>query len=71
MLLNRSGCADSNRGPPGPKPGALPTAPHPVKNLSTHLVMYAHYSMVMVMCQVSLVFSTLVTPLEYEEIPAC
>ena len=24
-----SGCADSNRGPPGPKPGALPTAPHP------------------------------------------
>ncbi len=26
---NRSGCADSNRGPPRPKRGALPTAPHP------------------------------------------
>ena len=26
----RSGCADSNRGPPRPKRGALPTALHPV-----------------------------------------
>ena len=25
----QSGCADSNRGPPRPKRGALPTAPHP------------------------------------------
>ncbi len=29
----RSGCADLNRGPHGPKPCALPTAPHPVAAL--------------------------------------
>src|SRR5690242_13480702 len=28
-LRSRSGCADLNRGPHGPKPCALPTAPHP------------------------------------------
>src|SRR5690348_362802 len=31
LLPHQSGCADSNRGPPGPKPGALPTAPHPAE----------------------------------------
>ncbi len=29
----RSGCADLNRGPHGPKPCALPTAPHPADAL--------------------------------------
>ncbi len=33
-LLYRSGCADLNRGPHGPKPCALPTAPHPVEGAS-------------------------------------
>ncbi len=28
-FLKWSGCADSNRGPPVPHTGALPTAPHP------------------------------------------
>jgi hypothetical protein len=27
-----SGCRDLNPGPPGPKPGALPTAPHPASS---------------------------------------
>src|SRR2546426_4056335 len=31
----RSGCADSNCGPPAPKAGALPTAPHPALLLSS------------------------------------
>src|SRR6266851_494779 len=31
-----SGCADSNRGPHGPKPCALPTAPHPANALFNH-----------------------------------
>ena len=43
-LAGWSGCADSNRGPPGPKPGALPTAPHPVTVLD--------YSILLVACQV-------------------
>src|SRR6266571_5665369 len=30
--LVESGCADLNRGPPAPKAGALPTAPHPVSS---------------------------------------
>jgi hypothetical protein len=33
-------------------------------------VLYAHYSMIIVMCQALLVFSSLVTPFEQEEIPA-
>src|SRR5579859_5309812 len=75
MLSNWSGCADLNRGPHGPKPCALPTALHPVRNLSYPLpqrcsALYAHYSMTIAMCQVLLVFSSLVTPFEHEEIPA-
>src|SRR5258707_14632945 len=32
-IFFRSGCADLNRGPHGPKPCALPTAPHPATAL--------------------------------------
>ena len=34
LLTAGSGCADLNRGPPAPKAGALPTAPHPVYGAS-------------------------------------
>src|SRR5579859_3161222 len=44
LLPRQSGCADSNRGPPGPKPVALPTAPHPVRA-------YLNYNMLLVICQ--------------------
>ena len=33
IVFFRSGCADLNRGPHGPKPCALPTAPHPANAL--------------------------------------
>src|SRR5579883_625704 len=44
----RSGCADSNRGPHGPKPCALPTALHPatLACFVEHRV-HAHYSMLL------------------------
>ncbi len=67
----RSGCADLNRGPHGPKPCALPTAPHPANALypsqtwvtlaptdSYHHRTHAHYSTLLAMCQVLLAFSS-------------
>ena len=36
IFRSRSGCADLNRGPHGPKPCALPTAPHPANALQQH-----------------------------------
>ncbi len=50
-FLSWSGCADSNCGPPAPKAGALPTAPHPaVPTFATGEC--PHYSTPVVVCQV-------------------
>ena len=50
-FLSWSGCADSNCGPPAPKAGALPTAPHPaVPTFATGECL--HYSTPVVVCQV-------------------
>jgi hypothetical protein len=49
-FLSWSGCADSNCGPPAPKAGALPTAPHPaVPTFSRGKCL--HYSTPLVICQ--------------------
>src|SRR5579885_733352 len=46
----RSGCADSNRGPHGPKPCALPTALHPaIQAFVVERRTHAHYSTLLVM----------------------
>src|SRR5579885_1995464 len=45
-----SGCADSNRGPHGPKPCALPTALHPaIQAFVVERRTHAHYSTLLVM----------------------
>ena len=36
IIIKKSGCADSNRGPPRPKRGALPTALHPEKPIAKY-----------------------------------
>src|SRR5579863_10360541 len=47
-----SGCADLNRGPHGPKPCALPTAPHPAIQHSS-ISTQEHYNIAVVTCQVA------------------
>jgi hypothetical protein len=84
LLLSGSGCADLNRGPHGPKPCALPTAPHPANAralsiLTTgdhapdrprHYRTHAHYSTLLAMCQALLVvISSTIAKFEQEEIP--
>ncbi len=44
LLPHNRGARTSNRGPPGPKPGTLPTAPHPADVLN--------YNTLLVTCQV-------------------
>mgnify|MGYP001458670665 CR=1 FL=1 len=85
-MMNWSGCADLNRGPHGPKPCALPTAPHPVTAFFS--LMHDYYNMAPAPCQGVTArarqqhFSSLMTtaglaiiapavaPFQYEEIPA-
>src|SRR6266571_2591081 len=50
FFLYWSGCADSNCGPPAPKAGALPTAPHPATP-TFPCRKCLHYSTPLVICQ--------------------